>query len=86
MGILSWIVLGIVAGSVATWVMPGPDRLRIGGTIGLGVSGAVVGGFLGTALGFGSVADFDFGSLLTAIIGSLVVLFCYRTYSMRAMA
>jgi len=86
MGILLWIVFGLVAGSVARWIMPGPDRLGLVLTILLGVAGAVVGGAIGAMLGSASVIGFDFRSLLTAIIGSVVVLFCYRTFSMRAMA
>ena len=86
MGILLWIVFGIVAGSLAKLIMPGPDRLGVLGTILLGVAGAIVGGWIGAALGSGGVTGFDFRSLLMAIIGSLAVLFCYRTFSMRALA
>jgi uncharacterized membrane protein YeaQ/YmgE (transglycosylase-associated protein family) len=86
MGILFWIVFGIAAGSVAKLVMPGPDRLGIVGTIFVGVAGAVVGGFIGAASGAGGLVGFDFRSFLMAVIGSLAVLFCYRTFSMRAMA
>ena len=86
MGILLWIVFGLVAGSVARWIMPGPDRLGVVLTILLGVTGAVVGGAIGAMFGSVGVIGFDFRSLLTAIIGSIGVLFCYRTFSMRAMA
>jgi uncharacterized membrane protein YeaQ/YmgE (transglycosylase-associated protein family) len=86
MGILLWIVFGLVAGSVARWIMPGPDRLGVFATMLLGVAGAVLGGFVGAAIGSSGVIAFDVRSLLTAIIGSLAVLFCYRTFSMRAAA
>jgi len=86
MGLLLWIVFGLVAGSVARWIMPGPDRLGVFATILLGVGGAVLGGVIGALFGSVGVMGFDFRSLLTAIIGSLVVLFCYRSFSMRAMA
>jgi uncharacterized membrane protein YeaQ/YmgE (transglycosylase-associated protein family) len=86
MGLLLWIVFGIVAGSVAKLLMPGPDRLGIVGTIFVGVAGAIVGGFIGALSGAGGFIGFDFRSLLMAIIGSLLVLFCYRSFSMRAMA
>jgi uncharacterized membrane protein YeaQ/YmgE (transglycosylase-associated protein family) len=85
-GILLWIVFGIVAGSFATAIMPGPDRLGVIGTILVGVAGAVVGGLIGAVSGSVGVIGLDFRSLLTAIIGSLVVLFGYRSFSMRAMA
>ena len=55
-------------------------------TILLGIVGAVVGGFLGTALGFGSVTGFDVRSLLIAIAGTLVLLFAYRFFTSRATA
>jgi uncharacterized membrane protein YeaQ/YmgE (transglycosylase-associated protein family) len=86
MGILLWIVFGLLAGSVARWIMPGPDRLGMAGTVLLGVGGAVLGGTIGALFGSGGVTGFDLRSFLTAIIGSIAVLFCYRTLSMRAMA
>jgi uncharacterized membrane protein YeaQ/YmgE (transglycosylase-associated protein family) len=86
MGIVLWIVFGIVAGSVAKSVMPGPDRLGLIGTILVGVAGALIGGLLGAVFGGSGMAGFDFRSFLMAIIGSLVVLFCYRSFSIRAMA
>jgi len=86
MGLLFWIVFGIVAGSVAKLVMPGPDRLGLVGTILVGVAGGVIGGLIGAISGAGGLTGFDFRSLLMAIIGSLALLFCYRSFSMRAMA
>jgi len=78
MGILSWIVFGLIAGVIAKYVMPGPDSGGIVMTILLGVAGAVVGGFIGTQLGYGSVAGFDVRSLLIAIGGALVLLVGFR--------
>jgi len=78
MGILSWIVFGLIAGVIAKYVMPGPDSGGIVLTICLGVAGAVVGGFIGAQLGFGSVAGFDVRSLLIAIGGALVLLVGFR--------
>jgi len=78
MGILSWIVFGLIAGVVAKYVMPGPDSGGIVLTILLGVVGAVVGGFIGAQLGFGSVTGFDVRSLLIAIGGALVLLVGFR--------
>jgi uncharacterized membrane protein YeaQ/YmgE (transglycosylase-associated protein family) len=78
MGILSWIVFGLIAGVGAKFVMPGTDPGGIILTIVLGVAGAVVGGFLGTMLGFGTVTGFDVRSLLIAIGGALVLLVGFR--------
>jgi len=78
MGILSWIVFGLIAGVVAKYVMPGPDSGGIVMTILLGVAGAVVGGFIGAQMGYGSVTGFDVRSLLIAIGGALVLLVGFR--------
>jgi uncharacterized membrane protein YeaQ/YmgE (transglycosylase-associated protein family) len=86
MAILLWIVFGLLAGSVAKVVMPGPDRLGLVGTILVGIAGAMIGGVIGVVSGAGGMTGFDVRSLLMAIIGSLAVLFCYRSFSMRAMA
>jgi uncharacterized membrane protein YeaQ/YmgE (transglycosylase-associated protein family) len=86
MGILLWIVFGLLAGGVARWIMPGPDRMGLIATIVLGVAGALLGGVIGSVFGSVGVMGFDFRSFLTAIIGALAVLFCYRTFAMRATA
>lgn len=86
MGIVFWIVFGIVAGSFAKLLMPGPDRLGMAGTILVGLAGALVGGIVGSLTSASGMTGFDFRSLLMAIIGSMGVLFCYRAYSIRAMA
>ncbi|MCA9416623.1 MAG: GlsB/YeaQ/YmgE family stress response membrane protein [Candidatus Omnitrophica bacterium] len=78
MGILSWIVFGLIAGALAKLIMPGKDPGGIIVTILLGIAGAIVGGFIGTAIGFGSVGGFDLRSLVVAIVGALVLLFGYR--------
>ena len=77
MGILSWIVFGLIAGALAKLIMPGGDPGGIFITILLGIGGAVVGGFIGTLLGFGNVTGFNFGSFVIAIIGAIVLLFAY---------
>lgn len=86
MGILLWIVFGLIAGAIAKFIMPGRDPGGIIVTILLGIVGAVVGGFLGTALGFGTVTGFDARSLLIAIGGALVLLLGYRLLTNRATA
>jgi uncharacterized membrane protein YeaQ/YmgE (transglycosylase-associated protein family) len=78
MGILSWIVLGLLVGVLAKWIMPGPDSSGVVMTIVLGVAGAFVGGFLATRLGLGSVNGFNLGSLAIATAGALLLLFLNR--------
>lgn len=79
MGILSWIVLGLIAGALAKWLMPGKDGGGWFITMVLGIAGAVVGGFLGTQLGVGgSATGVNIGSIVTATIGAIVLLFIYR--------
>jgi len=78
MGIIGWIVLGLIAGAIAKAILPG----RQGGgwiiTLVLGVVGALLGGFIGSAIF--NVGLEDFWSLQTwiiAILGSIVVLLIY---------
>jgi uncharacterized membrane protein YeaQ/YmgE (transglycosylase-associated protein family) len=78
MGILAWIIFGLIAGVLAKWIMPGPDPGGIFVTILLGVAGAMVGGFIGSLLGFGGISGFTFGSFVTAILGAILLLFIYR--------
>ena len=78
MGIVTWIVLGLVAGILAKLVMPGKDPGGIIITILLGIGGAVVGGFLGTLIGFGNVSGFDLRSVAIAVGGAVLLLFLHR--------
>lgn len=78
MGILSWIVFGLIAGALAKLIMPGDDPGGFIITTLLGIVGAVVGGFVSTFFGFGDVSGFDIRSLFIAIAGALIVLFIYR--------
>ena len=78
MGILSWVILGLIVGIIAKFFMPGRDPGGIFITIILGIAGAFVGGFIGSALGLGNVSGFDIRSLLTAVGGSILLLIIYR--------
>lgn len=78
MGILSWILLGLIVGALAKWIMPGPDPGGILLTILLGIAGAFVGGFLGSLVGLGSVSGFNLGSLVLAVAGALLLLWGHR--------
>ena len=78
MGIISWIIMGLIVGILAKWIMPGRDPGGFIVTILIGIAGAFVGGFIGSRIGLGSVTGFNFGSLLLAIGGALIILFGYR--------
>ncbi|MCO6459628.1 MAG: GlsB/YeaQ/YmgE family stress response membrane protein [Pirellulaceae bacterium] len=78
MGILSWILMGLIAGVLGKFLMPGRDPSGWIITIVLGILGAVVGGFVGSQLGLGSVQGFDIRSLALAIGGTVAVLAIYR--------
>jgi uncharacterized membrane protein YeaQ/YmgE (transglycosylase-associated protein family) len=77
MGILLWILFGLIAGAVARYLMPGKVPGGILVTILVGIVGAIVGGFIGQALKLGDVSEFSIGSLLLAIVGGVVVLFLF---------
>ena len=78
MGFIAWIVMGLIAGVIAKFLMPGKDPGGIFITIVLGIAGAFVGGFVGSSLGFGTVTGFDFRSLVLAVIGAIILLVLYR--------
>ncbi|CUA04088.1 putative transglycosylase associated protein [Escherichia coli] len=78
MGILSWIIFGLIAGIIAKWIMPGKENVGIIVTIILGIVGAVVGGYISTFFGFGKVDGFNFGSFVVAVIGAIVVLYIFK--------
>ena len=78
MGILSWIIFGLIAGIIAKVIMPGKDGGGFIMTTVLGIVGAFVGGWIGAFFGLGSIGNFSLGSMVTAVVGALLVLFIYR--------
>ena len=76
MTILGWILFGLVVGALAKLVMPGRDPGGIIVTILLGIAGALLGGFIGRALGFYS--EGEPAGWVMAFLGSVVLLFLYR--------
>ena len=80
MGILSWIVLGLVVGVIAKFLMPGKDPGGLIMTVLLGIAGAFIGGYVGTFLGIGAVTGFSLVSLGLATGGALLLLFLFRMF------
>ncbi len=78
MGFISWIIVGLIAGLLAKWIMPGRDPAGIIVTILIGIGGGLVGGFIGSRIGFGSVSGFNIGSILLATGGAILLLIVYR--------
>ncbi|MBX7104395.1 MAG: GlsB/YeaQ/YmgE family stress response membrane protein [Gemmataceae bacterium] len=78
MDFLTWAILGLVAGILAKWLMPGPDSGGLIMTILLGVVGALVGGRIAGFMGWGGVNGLNLPSLAFAIGGSMAVLLIYR--------
>jgi uncharacterized membrane protein YeaQ/YmgE (transglycosylase-associated protein family) len=78
MGIITWIIFGLLAGIVAKWIMPGRDPGGFVITIAIGIVGALIGGFVGGLFGFAGVTGFNLGSFVTAVLGALLLLFLYR--------
>ncbi len=73
-----WLLLGLLAGVLARFFLPGKDRVGCLPTIVIGVAGAFLGGFLATLLGFGGFRGFDVYSLLVATLGAVLLLLVVR--------
>jgi uncharacterized membrane protein YeaQ/YmgE (transglycosylase-associated protein family) len=78
MGIIAWIVVGLIAGVLAKLVMPGDDPGGIIVTILIGIVGAFVGGFVVSLLGGAGMTGFNLWSILVATLGAIILLAIYR--------
>ena len=83
MGVVAWLIFGLIAGAIAQLLVPGEDPgggglLGIVMTIVIGIAGALIGGWVGTQLGWGSVTSFDIRSLGLAILGAVLLLVVLR--------
>ena len=80
-----WVVIGLIAGVLAKWAMPGPDPGGIIVTILIGIAGAFVGGFvINRLLGGPGVSGLNPPSILVATLGALILLAIYRLITRRA--
>jgi uncharacterized membrane protein YeaQ/YmgE (transglycosylase-associated protein family) len=77
MGIISWIVLGLIAGFIGSKIVDSQGQ-GLGLNIALGIVGALVGGFLFSLFGASGVTGFNLYSMIVAIVGSIVVLLIYN--------
>ena len=79
LGVLGWIVFGLIVGVIAKLLMPGPDPGGMILTILLGIAGALIGGFLGRAIGL--YGPNDATGMIMSVLGAIVLLFAYRKLS-----
>ena len=84
MSVLAWMALGLIAGLVASNILSRSGQGLLLDIV-LGIVGAVVGGFLFTAVGARGFAGFDLYSMLVAIVGAIVVLWAYHAFSGRSL-
>jgi len=80
MGFLSWIILGAIAGFVGSKLVHGAGQGLLMNIV-LGIVGALVGGFLSTALGMGGVSGFNLWSLIVSVAGAALTLIIYRKFT-----
>ena len=81
--IFAWIILGIIAGALARFLMPGKDPMSWLMTMVLGIAGAIVGGFIGNLIGFLPAANPEgllpgLGSIITGTVGAFLLLLVFR--------
>ena len=90
MGILAWLALGLIAGALAKLIYPGHQGGGIIATIGLGILGALVGGFVGQALlgssgaAAASVGALTIPSIIFAVLGAMLLIFIWGLLTRRA--
>ena len=84
MNILSWIVVGLIAGALARLIMPGRDPMGIIATILLGIVGSIVGGLVSWAIWGSDTRGFQPAGLLLSILGAIIVLWIWRMMRSRS--
>jgi len=80
MGIISWIIVGLIAGVLAKLIMPGDDPGGFIVTILIGMAGALIGGFVVGLLGGTGATGFNIWSILVATLGAIILLAIYRAF------
>lgn len=83
MGILLWIIFGLIVGAIAKYIVPGEGPGGVLGDIIVGVVGALIGGWVYSMFGHTGVTGFNIGSFICAIIGAVILLWVLRAVSGR---
>lgn len=77
MGIVAWLLIGLIAGALARLLVPGRDPMGWLGTLVLGLVGSLIGGFLGNLI-FGGEFDVSAAGIIGSVIGAIIALLAYR--------
>lgn len=80
MGILSWILFGLIAGALAKLILPGKDPGGVIVTILIGIVGGILGGWLSSLFGGSGITGFNVFSFIWAVVGALILLALYRLF------
>jgi len=83
MEIISWVVVGLLAGLLAKWIMPGSGPVGFMITALIGMAGASIGGFIARLLGGAGATGFNGWSILVATLGAIILLFLYAWVARR---
>ncbi|HEY8298136.1 MAG TPA: GlsB/YeaQ/YmgE family stress response membrane protein [Candidatus Baltobacteraceae bacterium] len=86
MGILLFIIFGLIVGIIAKWVVPGEGPGGILGDIIVGIIGAFIGGFIYSLFGHSGITGFNLWSVICAVIGAIVLLYILRMITGRRAA
>ena len=78
MSLITFLIVGLIAGYIARALVPGPDPLSLVGTLVLGVVGSYVGGFVFALFGDSEILDFNTTKLFGSVIGAIIALLIYR--------
>ena len=84
MGIISWVLVGLVAGLLSRWIIPGSGPAGFIITALIGMAGASMGGFIVRLFGGAGATGFDAWSILVATLGAIILLFLYGLIARRA--
>jgi uncharacterized membrane protein YeaQ/YmgE (transglycosylase-associated protein family) len=83
MGLLGWLIVGLIAGVLAKWAVPGEGPGGIIGDIIIGIVGAFIGGWVFNFFGHAGVTGINVGSIVVAFIGAVILLYIMRAFSGR---
>ena len=81
MSLITFLIVGLMAGYIARALVPGPDPLSLVGTLVLGVVGSYVGGFVFALFGDSEILDFNTTKLFGSVIGAIIALLLYRRFA-----